>query len=92
YNGGYGTTVLIDHGDGVQTLYAHLDGLAVTPGEFVQAGQTIARVGMTGVVTGPCLHFEVRVNDVAVDPLKYLDVLMDEAETIVDGEEKCHIP
>ncbi len=91
YNGGYGTTVLIDHGNGVQTLYAHLDGLAVTPGEFVQAGQTIARVGMTGVVTGPCLHFEVRVNGETVDPLKYLDVLMDEAGTIVDGEEKEYV-
>lgn len=91
YNGGYGTTVLIDHGDGVQTLYAHLDGLAVTTGEFVRAGQTIARVGMTGIVTGPCLHFEVRVNGETVDPMAYLDVLMDEAETIVDGEEKEYV-
>ncbi len=73
YNGGYGTTVLIDHGDGVQTLYAHLDGISVTSGDFVTAGQTIARVGMTGEVTGPCLHFEVRVNEVAVDPLLWLD-------------------
>jgi len=88
YNGGYGTTVLIDHGNGVQTLYAHLDGMAVTPGELVRAGQTVARVGMTGVTTGPCLHFEVRVNGETVDPMEYLDVLMDEAETIVDGEEK----
>jgi hypothetical protein len=89
YNGGYGTTVLIDHGNGVQTLYAHLDGVAVTPGEFVQAGQTIARVGMTGVTTGPCLHFEVRVDGVAVDPLEYLNVLTDEAT--VDGEEKENV-
>ncbi len=73
YNGGYGTTVLIDHGNGVHTLYAHLDNIAVGVGEHVSAGQTIAAVGMTGVTAGSCLHFEVRVNDVAVDPLLWLD-------------------
>lgn len=73
YNGGYGKTVLIDHGNGVHTLYAHLDNIAVGVGEHVSAGQTIAAVGMTGVTAGSCLHFEVRVNDVAVDPLLWLD-------------------
>lgn len=91
YNGGYGKTVLIDHGNGMQTLYAHLEDVSVTEGGFVTAGQTIARVGMTGVVTGPCLHFEVRVNDVSVDPLEYLSVMVDEsAADILVGEKERH--
>lgn len=85
YNGGYGMTVLIDHGDGIHTLYAHLEGIAVAVGDFVPAGQTIARVGMTGAVTGPCLHFEVRVNEVAVDPLAWLK----DVNVFEEGEENA---
>lgn len=77
YNGGYGMTVLIDHGDGVHTLYAHLDSIAVAVGDCVTAGQAIATAGMTGEVTGSCLHFEVRVNEVAVDPLLWLNTVND---------------
>ncbi len=73
FNGGYGMAVVIDHGNGLQTLYAHLGKIAVSAGEQVAAGQTIAVTGMTGEVTGPCLHFEVRVNGEAVDPLSWFD-------------------
>lgn len=68
-NGGYGNLVVIDHADGSQTAYGHLQDFSVTEGQSVTAGQTIARVGSTGVSTGPHLHFEVRnAQGVATDP------------------------
>lgn len=70
----YGYYVRIDHGNGLQTLYAHClaGSLMVKSGEKVYAGQPIARVGMTGYATGPHLHFEVRLNGNRVDPSPYL--------------------
>ncbi|MGH9194720.1 MAG: peptidoglycan DD-metalloendopeptidase family protein [Acidimicrobiia bacterium] len=68
---GYGRTVIVDHGD-VTTLYGHASKLLVRNGQTVEAGESIARVGSTGVSTGPHLHFEIRVNGRAVNPLKYL--------------------
>ena len=65
----YGRTVIVDHGDGVSTLYGHASKLLVSPGEAVEERQDIALVGCTGRCTGPHVHFEVRVNGVAVDPL-----------------------
>jgi murein DD-endopeptidase MepM/ murein hydrolase activator NlpD len=69
---GYGNLVVIDHGNGLSTAYAHASSLAVTVGQSVAQGQTVSYVGATGHATGPHLHFEVRVNGVAVDPLPYL--------------------
>ncbi|KGQ21549.2 LysM peptidoglycan-binding domain-containing M23 family metallopeptidase [Thermus filiformis] len=69
---GYGLHVVLDHGGGVETLYAHLSRLAVRPGEWVEAGQVIGYVGSTGWSTGPHLHFEVRVGGSPRNPLAYL--------------------
>ncbi len=70
--GGYGNTVILNHGGGITTLYAHNSRLAVGVGQVVQRGQAIAASGSTGLSTGPHLHFEVRVNGQPVDPRRYL--------------------
>ncbi|OXS54938.1 hypothetical protein B1A99_24460 [Cohnella sp. CIP 111063] len=71
---GYGNTVIIDHGKGIWTLYAHIrmNGIKVEKGEQVKQGQKIAEVGSTGNSTGNHLHFEVRENEEAQDPVSYL--------------------
>lgn len=70
--GGYGNLVVLDHGNGLATAYAHASAILVVLGQQVSQGETIALVGSTGNSSGPHLHFEVRVNGVAVDPLLYL--------------------
>ncbi|GAW93793.1 peptidoglycan DD-metalloendopeptidase family protein [Calderihabitans maritimus] len=72
YNSIYGYTVIINHGSGRRTLYAHNSRNMVRKGERVKAGQVIARVGSSGRSTGPHLHFEVYINDRTVNPLIYL--------------------
>lgn len=73
YNdGGYGYLVIVDHGDGASTYYAHCSELLVSQGDTVSQGQTIALVGSTGVSTGDHCHFEIRLSDEPVDPLDYL--------------------
>ena len=68
----YGNFILLDHANGQQTLYAHLNRMDVRPGEAVSRGQIIGAVGSTGNSTGPHLHFEIRENQIAADPLPYL--------------------
>ncbi len=72
--GGYGNYVVIDHGNGIETLYAHMlnNSLMVNPGDVVQRGQTIGRVGNTGNSFGAHLHFEVRINGVKLNPAPFL--------------------
>ena len=71
--GGYGNYVLIDHGDGYSTMYAHLSTAYVSVGEYVEQGQAIGAIGCTCHSTGNHLHFEVRVDGVAYDPQDYLN-------------------
>ena len=70
--GGYGRAVIVDHGHGISTRYGHLSSFAVTAGQHIQRGDTIGYVGLSGRSTGPHLHYEVRINDVPVNPYKYL--------------------
>ena len=72
YNGGYGNYVIISHGNGIQTVYAHCNSLNVSVGQKVSQGQQIATVGSTGNSTGNHLHLEIRVNGVAQNPQNYL--------------------
>ena len=72
YNGSYGNLVKVDHGNGVETWYAHTSKMYVKVGEQVKAGDVIAAVGSTGNSTGPHLHFEIRINGEHVNPQLYL--------------------
>ena len=76
---GYGTTVLLDHGEGWQTLYAHLHEATVRSGAWLEQGQPLGTVGMTGSATGPHLHFELRRQGaelLALDPTPHLPLLL----------------
>lgn len=72
YNGAYGNMVIIDHGGGVQTLYAHGSSIEVEIGDIVNAGDVVLKVGSTGYSTGPHAHFEIRINGETVNPLDYI--------------------
>lgn len=74
YCGGYGNLVKIDHGNGMQTYYAHNSKLLASSGQKVKKGEKIALIGSTGNSTGPHLHFEVIINGVRVDPVSLLDI------------------
>ncbi len=71
-NGGYGECIIIDHGNGITSLYAHMSEYAAWEGQYVEKGQVIGYVGSTGLSTGPHLHFEIRVDGVHQDPLNYV--------------------
>lgn len=70
--GSYGSTVVIDHGNGTSTVYGHLSRISVSEGQSVSTGTRLGSIGSSGLSTGPHLHFEVRVNGRAVDPMRYL--------------------
>lgn len=70
--GGYGRLVIIDHGDGLETRYAHMSSINVSKGQVVSAGHTIGYVGQTGDATGPHVHFEIRKNGRTLNPRDYL--------------------
>lgn len=73
HNGGYGKEVIVGHGAGMTTIYAHCSELLVKPGDVVKKGDVIAYVGNTGRVTGPHLHFQIEINGLPVNPKDYLD-------------------
>jgi murein DD-endopeptidase MepM/ murein hydrolase activator NlpD len=75
---GYGREIVLDHGNGIETLYAHLSGFAVTAGQRVNMGQVIGYVGLSGRTTGPNLHYEVRIHNTPVNPHRYLRETMSE--------------
>ena len=72
YNSAYGNMVIIDHGGGVSTLYAHGSEILVQVGQTVKRGEAVLKVGSTGYSTGPHAHFEVRLNGVVTDPMPYI--------------------
>ena len=71
-NGAYGNLIKVDHGNGIETWYAHCDKIIAKVGDKVKAGDIIGKVGSTGNSTGPHLHLEIRVNGTAINPQKYL--------------------
>ncbi|GGH01342.1 M23 family metallopeptidase [Silvibacterium dinghuense] len=75
---GYGREILVDHGNGIATLYGHLSGFACTAGEQVKMGQIIGYVGTSGRSTGPHLHYEVHIRNTPVNPHKYLRETMEQ--------------
>ena len=83
--GGYGKTIMIEHGNGISTRYGHLSGYAVTAGQHVHRGDVIGYVGESGRSTGPHLHYEVRINDTPVNPYKYLRITLAHSGGFVAG-------
>ncbi|WP_231729086.1 MULTISPECIES: M23 family metallopeptidase [unclassified Sphingopyxis] len=85
---GYGNVVEVDHGQGILTRYAHLSGFNTAVGAQVAAGQQIAKMGSTGRSTGSHLHFEVRLNGVAVNPRRFLEAKADVLEVKDDARQR----
>jgi murein DD-endopeptidase MepM/ murein hydrolase activator NlpD len=75
WSGGYGKLVIVDHGNGLETYYAHLSQCQVVPGQEVRMGEVIALSGATGRVTSPHVHYEVRVAGTPVNPYRYMKKL-----------------
>jgi murein DD-endopeptidase MepM/ murein hydrolase activator NlpD len=87
---GYGKLVVVDHGNGFQTYYAHLSQFLVVPGEEVRLGQVVALSGSTGRSTGPHVHYEVRLHGTPVNPYKYMErtkgVQIAHSQSTMDGD------
>ncbi len=77
---GYGREMIVDHGGGIATIYGHLSAFAMVAGQAVKQGQIIGYIGSAGRSTGPHLHYEVRVNNMPVNPHKYLRETMEQQE------------
>ena len=91
YNTAYGNMVIIDHGGGVQTLYAHGSEIVAQVGQTVATGDEALKVGSTGYSTGPHAHFEIRINGQTVNPVDYLvqsDLILNQANTIENAEQE----
>jgi murein DD-endopeptidase MepM/ murein hydrolase activator NlpD len=86
FRNGYGRTIEIDHGHGITTLFGHLSGFAVSPGQSVTRGDIIGYVGMSGRTTGPHVHYEVRINNTPVNPYKYLRTTMAQRVDLAHGD------
>lgn len=71
----YGKTIIIDHGLGIQTLYMHLSKISVQEGQLVLSGQIIGKAGMTGYAEQPHLHLSVRINEVSIDPARFIAIM-----------------
>ncbi len=84
--GGYGRAIMVDHGHGISTRYGHLSSFAVTAGQYIHRGDTLGYVGQSGRSTGPHLHYEVRINDVPVNPYKYLRLTVAQVGGFLPGE------
>ena len=74
YNSVYGNVVILNHGNNIQTFYAHMSKTLVKVGQEVKRGDVIGKVGSTGLSTGPHLHFEIRINGEHVDPTKRINL------------------
>ena len=89
YNSAYGNMVIIDHGGGISTLYAHGSEILVTVGQTVKRNEALLKVGSTGYSTGPHAHFEVRINGVVTNPLEYItNGVIPGTETKEDSQEE----
>lgn len=73
WGNGYGKYIVIDHGNGISTRYAHLNEVNVEIGEHVVLGQIIGKIGSTGATTGEALHFELHKEGVCTDPMEYIN-------------------
>jgi murein DD-endopeptidase MepM/ murein hydrolase activator NlpD len=88
WDGGFGIKVALDHANGYQTWYAHLSRVAVSPGQRVRKGETIAFVGATGEATGPHLHYQVMLDGQAIDPAPYLNGVPAKVLATLPGAER----
>ncbi len=84
YNSAYGNMVMINHGGGVETLYAHGQQICVSEGDIVTQGQTVLKVGDTGYATGPHAHFEIRINGEYLNPMDYINPNNGENESEIE--------